>query len=503
MKKINSLNEQLDRIKNLIDFKFVDNSNEVISEQGTMDIQPTAGISGSRRPKKAAQEDIQSMEYDKFKDEIKRVAKEGVPSMKLTDDQAEDLSMGIIKRAQVKGSEMNKKFIRGLVNNTLNIKKDSLLLAKVKLGVSDLVASDVVNGVSIVNKEDDTSIPKILVYDSDGKTILESFDTGEEIVNWLIEKNIESFLKEEEQYYLTTFRRVGDDKVKYVKNGLFMVVRGEVPNDGITFVSLKEDGGKEGEVIPGKTDVIYTPIDLEINMGQAFVTDKTNFKNYEEAKNLLLGEIKNVLREKDLTDLIIDDILVISSASNYYGGYVDPTHNVDGTKLKDLDFNSKPKTTNDNNVDKNNLLAWNRGLRILSLLDDINNSNLEEPYGVVKINDEVTKTTEWRITDTGGSVDEPGHEGKGQYAKIFIKGRAVKEKPINTEPIPTPGKNQANLRQSIMYVDGDKPDSGIRFFTSLFGEKAKIVRRNGKVGLRRGNTFSGFPKWIENIFGSI
>jgi hypothetical protein len=189
----------------------------------------------------------------------------------------------------------------------------------------------------------------------------------------------------------------------------------------------------------------------------------------------------------------------VSSASNYYGGVVEFTHDKSGNPVKsDINFNQKPTKTNDTNVDKNNLLAWTRGLRILNLLKQTNDTDLGGNLGKITIPTDVNEKVEWRVTDTGGKVDPAGAEGGGQYAKLFIKGVAMRTDVGETLPTTTPGSNEANLRQGIIYLDAESLKGGIRMATwfSLYRGK---YDKTGKAKPRMTGTFSGLPKWLDNI----
>lgn len=140
-------------------------------------------------------------------------------------------------------------------------------------------------------------------------------------------------------------------------------------------------------------------------------------------------------------------------------------------------------------------MAWQRGLRILGLLKEVNGTDLGDDLGKVNISDSPTEKVEWRVTDTDG---KPGIETGGQYAKIFIKGNAIRKEIIDTLPTVTPGENKGVLRQAIIYVDSSSLKGGIRI-ASWFSLYQGKYDKTGRFKPRTPGTFSGLPKWLDNI----
>ncbi len=489
------LNEEISRIKSLINFNY---SNNLISEQGEIGGNIGVGISGKEKDKKASQEDIASLTEDSFAEEIKEVANKPPQPLKIDDEVAKSISRGIVAKAQVRGSKMNKIFRRGLLNGTLNIKKTNEF-SNVELNVlgTSMKPNDLVFGSSIKGSVDKTETPEIPLYDID-KNVLMSSVNPEDIASWVLNQNVESFKKGEQQYYLVTFGTFnGVDKP--MKKGFFMAVKGDVPVDGIVTVGVTSKNTQEGTTTPGGTLTTKTPVDLVVELSEAFTTGFSTFKDNDSARQALITKIGQELTNKGYINLDINSINVISSASNYYVGIVDFTHDKGGNVTKTgINFNNEPTKTDKKNVDANNKLAWERGQRLLTLLKGINGQSLGGDLGVVTIHDGASETVEWRVTDTDGKVDPAGAEGSGQYAKLFISGVAQKVQTEDIEPTITPGSNKGNLTQAIIYVDSDKLEGGIRL-ASWFQLYQSKYDPTGKRNPRMTGTFRGLPKWLDNI----
>jgi hypothetical protein len=457
------------------------------------------GVTAREKDEKASQEDISSLGEDIFSKEILEVfSSGGRGKLKITEEQAKEMSKAFVAKAQVKGSDTNKKFREGLLSGNLNFKRTLPNTQSVELDVlgEKVIANWSVNGAAIKGK-DGTDTPEIPIYDSNMKVIYKSTNSAD-ISNWVTNQNIDLFKSGEEQYYLTTFNKKGGE-MKPSKQGFFMAVKGKTLPDSIVTIgvgSSESTPGTETDPIPFKKP---TPVELTVEMGESFKTDFSTFKDPKTAKTTLLIKIKEELNKKGFTNLNISDISVISSASNFYGKVVDFTHDESGNPVKGgINFTQAPTKTNDVSVDKNNLLAWDRGLRIVELMNQTNGTDLGDNLGKVTIADDVNEKVEWRVTDTGGSVDEPDKEGAGQYAKIFIRGEAIRmekgEKPGTT----TPGSNEANLRQTILYLDSKSSKGGIRMATWFDLRRAKYDT-SGRKGRLTPGTFSGLPKWLDRI----
>lgn len=458
------------------------------------------GITGREKSKKASQEDISNLGEDVFSKEILEVfSSGGRGKLGITEEQAKEMSKAFVAKAQVKGSDTNKKFREGLLSGNLNFKRTLPNTQKVELDVlgQKVLANWSVNGAPIKGA-DGTETPEIPVYAKDGKTVLFKSSNPSEISNWVTNQNIALFKAGEQQYYLTTFKNIRGE-LKPSKQGYFMAVKGKTLADSIVTVGVGSAESTEGTTTPGTKTEKKIPVDLVVEMGESFKAGFDSFKDPNAARTILLTKIKEELNKKGFTNLDITDISVVSSASNYYGGVVEFTHDKSGNPVKSgINFNQKPAKTNESSVDKNNLLAWNRGLRIVNLLKQTNGADLGDNLGKVTISDDVNEKVEWRVTDTGGKVDPAGKEGAGQYAKLFIKGVAIRTEVEETPPTTTPGSNEANLRQTIIYLDSSSSKGGIRMATWFSLRQAKYDK-TGKRQRRTPGTFSGLPKWLDRI----
>lgn len=491
------LNEEISRIKSLINFNY---SNNLLSEQGEIGGNVGVGISSKEKDKKASQEDISSLTEDSFAEEIKEVANKPPQPLKIDDEVAKSISRGIVAKAQVRGSKMNKIFRRGLLNGTLNIKKTNDF-SNVKLNAlgGTQTPPDKVIGKMIKGSDGTTELPEIPLYDSTMKELTRSTDP-QVLASWLLNNNIASFLKGEQQYFLTAVKKSPNGNYQMTDSaGFFMAVKADVPVDGIVTIGVSSENAVSGSETPGKTLTSKTPVDLVVQINEPFVTNFSTFRNAEAARQNLIRRIGEELSAKGYINLDINSISAISSASNNYNGPVSFTHDAGGNPtVTGIDFNSQPARTGNSNVDANNKLAWDRGQRVLSLLKGINGQSLGGDLGVVNILENASETVEWRVTDTGGAVDTPGAEGAGQYARLFIKGVAQKVTETPVPPSITPGSNKGNLTQAIIYVDSDKLEGGIRL-ASWFQLYQSKYDPTGKRNPRMTGTFSGLPKWLDNI----
>jgi hypothetical protein len=514
--KPQNLNEQLSRMQRLMEFNIGEHSHDVLAEQvvdqsidtgtpanqggrGTVRGNVGVGVTGRDKPQKATEEDISNLTEDVFAKEILATfSSGGRGKLGISEEQAKEMSKAYVSKAQVKGSSTNKKFKEGLLNGQLNFKRTLPNTQKVELDVlgQKVTANWSVNGMSIKG-ESGTETPEIPIYDSNMKVIFKSANPTE-LSNWITNQNISLFKAGEQQYYLTTFKKISGEW-KPSQQGFFMAVKGKTLEDSIVTIGVGSAESTPGSETPPTPTEEKIPVELTVEMGESFKTDFDTFKDPKAARNMLLTKIKEELNKKGYSNLDISDVSVVSSASNYYGGVVDFTHDKSGNPVKGgINFNQQPTKTNDTNVDKNNLLAWNRGLRILNLLKQTNGSDLGDNLGKVTITDGANESVEWRVTDTGGKVDPAGKEGAGQYAKLFIKGVAIRTEKGFKPGQTTPGSNEANLRQTIIYLDSSSSKGGIRMATWFDLRRAKYDK-SGKKGRLTPGTFSGLPKWLDAI----
>jgi len=190
-----------------------------------------------------------------------------------------------------------------------------------------------------------------------------------------------------------------------------------------TEIRYKDENGKFGT----NGDI---PAVVKFKLKAYFPTATSSDKVYQEALSQLKQQVEDELSSKDLIakyDLVlvrVDD--VIGSASNYLNGPLQPTHfggrPIDSSKLSSEPYVNLPKEGN-SNWNKNKGYADSRWGNMVSY---INKNGKSIGFGVGK-DLKAPKTTESRITDTGGCTDEKRdsnkYKGPGQYVIVngFIK----------------------------------------------------------------------------------
>ena len=196
-----------------------------------------------------------------------------------------------------------------------------------------------------------------------------------------------------------------------------------------------------------KTEIIYKdenekfgtggdiPGVVRFKLKAYFPTATSSDEVYQEALSQLKQQVEDELSTKQLNakyDLVlvrVDD--VIGSASNYLNGPLQPTHFggklIDSSKLSSEPYVNLPKE-GDRNWNTNKGYADSRWGNMVSY---INGNGKSLGFGVGK-DLKAPKTTEFRITDTGGCTDEKRdankYKGPGQY--VIVNGY------IKLEPIP-------------------------------------------------------------------
>lgn len=162
----------------------------------------------------------------------------------------------------------------------------------------------------------------------------------------------------------------------------------------------------------------------------------------------LINKLKDEVNSKGYSELVLDKIKIISSASNTYGGRVQETHNNSGEPIKKFKFTEDPNTgITDHKAaktpdGKNNKLAWLRGKNFSDeLMTRLKAEPLFKEKNIIFADPEI----EWRITDTGGVIDEKRDKSKnpnpGQYVEVSIDGTKT-NKSLDTIPGKEyPGKN--------------------------------------------------------------
>lgn len=159
-----------------------------------------------------------------------------------------------------------------------------------------------------------------------------------------------------------------------------------------------------------------------------FETGKFKVEDSKEAKDFIDRIVTDIQEySKGKKSVNLDSVIITSSASNYYGGKVNPTHSNDGKVISKQEHGDPhPEVDNYKELkgeDANNKLAYLRGknfaTELKSKLSQLNNIEV----GDVKFN--------WRITDTGGVNDDVRNSNtypnEGQYVKVKIKATSKSE----------------------------------------------------------------------------
>ena len=245
--------------------------------------------------------------------------------------------------------------------------------------------------------------------------------------------------------------KVGDDETK----GYIVGTNIKIPPNTEVFAAGKD---KISSALSDVVNGIYKKIldsTFEIKVGKKVYTNK--------GRDIV--DAGNTLR--------LDLLRTISSASNTWTGddVLDITHNNDGTQVKNFDS----LDTSGNNKRNQNLSRRRNNNLMNSVI-----SLLGEKNGIV-IDDKLRKENELRITDTGGKVDEKKDDTKyknpGQYAEFYltIKGN-VEYSVMKKAKYETKGV-VGQFGISLMYEG--KPPKGLEIDMGLiFGgkEKASIVK---------------------------
>ena len=201
-----------------------------------------------------------------------------------------------------------------------------------------------------------------------------------------------------------------------------------------TEIRYKDENGKFGT----GGDV---PAVIKFHLRAYFPTAGSSDEVYQDALLQLKQQVEDELSSKQLNakyDLVLVKVdNVIGSASNYLNGPLQPTHYggkpIESSKLSSEPYVSLPKE-GDSNWNKNKGYADSRWGNMVSY---INKNGKSLGFGVGK-DLKAPKTTEFRITDTGGCTDEKRdsnkYKGPGQYVIVngFIK---LEQKPIDRDDI--------------------------------------------------------------------
>jgi len=517
MKRKLTLNEELNRLKGLMSYENGQYKNPIISEQKSPVTTPLSqtpkfhggiGKTGGDKKKKVTSDDITNAGTDIIAPDIIKLLSDKDTTISEAD--AIKISDGFVTKAE-RGGSYRKVFKEGIRSGTLHVTAiNNFGGVKFKLNSSHNAAPPKKN-IRIVSFGDDVNVPKLTIYGEELSNKKE-FSNQTELSNYVIDLNIDLFNGDSgEQYFLYPARKKGGEISTggVNKSGTsFIMVKRPALISGKEYINIvapstKKGGGTEGETKEG--DPTKVKVDLTIDLSEAFPTEVATL-NESEVQELFKDKIMSELQKKGITNFKSEQIRVVSSSSNSWNEkWVAPTHSKSGQLLagttdsigkqvpnNNYDFNQHPPSGTDDTA-KNNNLAWQRGQNLLSAIDSV-----ETEYYSSK---EATPSVSWRVTDTGGKVDKVGHEGSGQFAIIYISGMGIKVEP--GEKKTTPGKNVGSFSQFPIVISSND-GSGGRLITWFGAHQAKILGPGGKFKSKRRTpgTFSGLPKWLNNIIYS-
>jgi hypothetical protein len=239
-----------------------------------------------------------------------------------------------------------------------------------------------------------------------------------------------------------------------------------------TEIRYKDENGKFGT----GGDV---PAVVKFHLRAYFPTAGSSDEVYQDALLQLKQQVEDELSSKQLNakyDLVLVKVdNVIGSASNYLNGPLQPTHYrgkpIESSKLSSEPYVNLPKE-GDSNWNKNKGYADSRWGNMVSY---INKNGKSLGFGVGK-DLKAPKTTEFRITDTGGCTDEKRdsnkYKGPGQYVIVngFIK---LEQKPIDEDDIGRLTECATGLKIIVGYFKQDMSamDTGITMKRSSTNHK--------------------------------
>ncbi len=204
-------------------------------------------------------------------------------------------------------------------------------------------------------------------------------------------------------------------------------------------ITADETKTEEGEKKPFSIDKKWDNL--------AFEVDKADLTSaHTAAIDDLVKQVKDTVTKDGIKGITVDELRIISSASNYYGVKVKPTHNNDGSENSEYGKYTgtedpapgKDHTSLSTGAEKNNKLAWSRGEAFSRVLMEKLNSDEELIKLGIKFGE---PKIEWRITDTGGAIDknkvDKDYPNPGQYVQVKMGVKAYTQEKKVTE---LPGK---------------------------------------------------------------
>jgi len=470
------------------------------------------GKTSSPEKKKVTDTDIQNAGADIIAPDI--IALLSDYDTAISESLATKISEGFIGKAG-KGGSYKKIFKEGLQNGTLSVKAGMNYGGEVEFGLNSSSSSTPKKNLRVYATGSDTNIPNLRLFREDESEPFKEFSNQNELTNFITSLNLKLFNEGTgEQYFIFPIskktrkgERVWVSTNSTSGQALMMIKRPALiaKRDFINVVapSTKSGGGTEGTTKQGKPTQVE--LDLAIDLSEAFPTEVATLDD-AKVQELFKNKVKAELDKKGVVNFKAEQIKIVSSASNSWNKkWVAPTHSKSGQLLagstdsigkqvpnNNYDFNQQPPSGTDD-TSKNNILSWNRGQNLANAILSVKT----EYYS----GEGVTPSVEWRVTDTGGKVDKPGHEGSGQFARVYLSGVASKR--IEGKPTSTPGKNKGVMSQVPVMISASDASGGRRI--SWFGaHRAKIVGKGGKFLPKRRatGTFSGLPKWLDSIIYS-
>ena len=536
-----NLNEEIKRMRSLFNFKVGDNAHDVLSEQNIHDslikeqqIEVNAkpgGLSGeiglgivrNEKGKKASNEDISNYGKESLGPDIKKIVESGTNRNKidLSLSEANQISVALIDLA-LTNKKVKRTFKIGLGNGSLTVRKvepDSFV--KVSVLGKNVSIGTLVRGITRGAKDTD-EIPKniILYVETADEGTAESFSTISEMAEYITSENIKLFSQKKPttQWYLSTWKPKTGGKSKGQPEaqskgvyGNLIISKGPIAMfNGIPVLNMiapsTKGGDYEGSTKKGKPEEFN--IELRINLTETFETGVSEFEGPDEdIITNIRNQINAQLHQKGFTNIVVDDVDILSSASNFWGDYVAPSHPIGSNtpySPGEKDLSGEIIPANNNNYtsapsgteakDKNNKLAWDRGQRFVALLNSIEG---EESFSI----NDPDYSVSWRVSDTKGENDKPGCKigHCGQFATIVLKGRASKY--LQTPDKKTPGSKYTHSAQYGLVLSAEKTPGGITLFSWFGARQSKYLDKNGdwKKNPKTGRPFSGLPKWLDSI----
>jgi hypothetical protein len=352
-----------------------------------------------------------------------------------------------------------------------------------------------------------TDIPKIKLIDTDKKSVIAEEDNVINIAKFVNDKNFSNL--DGDQYYIeiigANFEGI-KQKYPYLKS---------IGNQKIIVSTPKESKGIPGKITGGEPN--EETVDLDVDFGDLFPVAITSNTSVEDIRQRLMEQINTKIQEMvkelntEVTLVSINTTQIIGSASNAWNGgrtWLPPTHKIgddygaspssgpsrDTNRnfadwAQNVDFTVAPNgITGDNSSAqiKNANYAWQRTQDVSAAINQIN-KQLGGKF-TAKID------SEWRITDTGGQLGVEGQfvKTKLQFNVQYQTTEPVKETPGSNRGvlynftyniIPTKRAQKGNINIDLSFTSGERVGRGGKFMS-----QRKAIRK-AKRGKRFGSGF--------------